>query len=181
MDSYSLLSIGLSAQSNISLLSDCILHYYKTNINESAEKIASEIIAIIDQSDSSETCVSRVEELQNNLLEIRIRLTMDNVMFEQFINLNESYRQKVQEASDTISDFLGSSASDEIDSYDQSALHKRIEDLKLTTMVSLQMDQQLSLLISNNRTSISSIEKTVFTTITLWKNRLFIENQQKQA
>lgn len=180
MDNNSFLKLGLTEQNNISQLSDCILHYYKTNINENAKKISQEIISIIDNVSASGDTIARIDELGDELLEIRIELSKDCVMFDQFMQMNDFNRKSVVAILDKLKEEINQPTQATSDEYDTKAYQKRYEDLHVTTVVSEQMDQQLKLMIANNQTTIASIETTVFTTITLWKNRLFLENQRKQ-
>lgn len=180
MDNNLFLTLGMEEQNNISQLSDCILHYYKTNINESAQKITNEILTIIDSDNEVNESMNRVEELRDSLLEIRIGLSKDCIMFDQFLQMNEKNRNSVHEIMAKIEEQINELNGSLGDDYDIKALQKRYEDLKITTVVSEQMEQQLKLLIANNKATISSIENTVFTAITLWKNRLFLMNQKKQ-
>lgn len=179
MDNNLFLTIGIEEQNNISQLSDCILHYYKTNVNENVENITKELLSLIDSDNSTGESMAKVEELRDSLLEIRIELSKDCIMFDQFMKMNEKNKNSVHDILSQIDNELTNRTNSLNDDYDVKALQKRYDDLKITTVVSEQMEQQLNLLIVNNKSSISSIENTVFTAITLWKNRLFLINQKK--
>lgn len=173
-----ILSTGLVEQNNISNLSDSILHYYSTDMNEKASNVAKEILSVIDNSNDNDESLATIDRLSDELLEIRITLLKDSVMFEQLMNMNLFYRTRISDGIKMLEEELEKNDNDN-EFYTRSSLEKRIEDLRLTCVVSEQMDHQIRLLLTNNQKTVSAIENTAFTTVTLWKNRLLLETSRK--
>lgn len=48
---------------------------------------------------------------------------------------------------------------------------KRLEDLKISSIVSLQTSAEISIIISNNRNLINKISSIVSNTIPIWRNQ----------
>lgn len=176
----SLITLGINEQNTISHISDCILNQYHTNVCDDAHKTIDTVLSIIDSADVSAEVLGEVEEYRNNLMKTRLELSKDCVLFEKLLELNKTCRETLQSNITVLNDTLLSDSISQEDSYDVKALQRRVEDLMLTCTVSSQLESQLQVLSDGNRKTVSLIENTVFTTITLWKNKLFLEKQKSK-
>lgn len=175
-----LLTLGINEQNTISHISDCILTQYKTNSGEAAHTMINEILSLIDDVNVPGETLAKVENYKNSLLKTRLELSKDCVLFDKFLEMNRINRDIISNDIEILNNSLKDVSSSREDSYDIKAIQRRIEDLTLTNSVSSQLEVQLQLLSDGNRKTISLIENTVFTTVTLWKNRLFLEKQKSQ-
>ena len=63
-------------------------------------------------------------------------------------------------------------------------LEKRVHDLKLARMISLQMTPQIDLILSTSQTLVDKIQTSLLTTIPLWRSQMTIASalvRQKTA
>ena len=138
---------------------------------------------------------TQIEKITSELEEARMNLLKDITMLENLFKKNEEYlgeldlyiaagQIKLEEAKKKILPELKQKADETNDPADVQKLQdfaqfinrfeKKLHDLKLSRMVSLQTGPQIRLIQSNNQTLVEKIQSSIMTTIPLWKNQIVI-------
>ena len=136
-----------------------------------------------------------VDKIADMLEEHQITLMKDTTMLEQMYDLNETYfkelsmyivagKKKLQKIYDEDLAQLRAKAQETKRSEDIQAakdlsaycdrFNKKLYDLQLSRMVSIQTAPQLRLLQNNNTLMVEKIQSTLMNTIPLWKNQMVI-------
>jgi uncharacterized protein YaaN involved in tellurite resistance len=147
---------------------------------------------------------TQIEKITQDLETARMNLLKDITMLENLFKKNEEYlanldiyiaagQIKLEEAKNTLLPALKKKADETNDPSDAQKLRdfaqfinrfeKKLYDLKLSRMVSLQTGPQVRLIQNNNQTLVEKIQSSIMNTIPLWKNQVVIAitifNQQK--
>ncbi len=138
---------------------------------------------------------TQIEKITSELEEARMNLLKDITMLENLFKKNEEYlgeldlyiaagQIKLEEAKKKILPELKQKADETNAPADVQKLQdfaqfinrfeKKLHDLKLSRMVSLQTGPQIRLIQSNNQTLVEKIQSSIMTTIPLWKNQIVI-------
>ena len=138
---------------------------------------------------------TQIEKITSELEEARMNLLKDITMLANLFKKNEEYlgeldlyiaagQIKLEEAKKKILPELKQKADETNDPADVQKLQdfaqfinrfeKKLHDLKLSRMVSLQTGPQIRLIQSNNQTLVEKIQSSIMTTIPLWKNQIVI-------
>jgi uncharacterized protein YaaN involved in tellurite resistance len=136
-----------------------------------------------------------IEKITSELEKARMNLLKDITMLENLFKKNEEYlgeldiyiaagQIKLEEAKKKILPELKQKADETNDPTDVQRLQdfaqfinrfeKKLHDLKLSRMVSLQTGPQIRLIQNNNQTLVEKIQSSIMTTIPLWKNQIVI-------
>lgn len=84
-------------------------------------------------------------------------------------NVLPALKQKVEESKDPLDSLKVQDADQMLD-----RLEKKVHDLELSRMVSLQTSPQIRLIQNNNQLLVEKIQSSILTTIPLWKNQIVI-------
>ena len=138
---------------------------------------------------------TQIEKITASLEEARMVLLKDITLLDNLYEKNEEYlgdldlyiaagQLKLEEGRNTVLPELQSKAQETGDPLDAQRLQdfsqflnrfeKKLHDLKLSRMVSIQTGPQVRLIQNNNQTLVEKIQSSILTTIPLWKNQIVI-------
>ena len=136
-----------------------------------------------------------VEKICDGLEEHQVRLLKDTAVLDQMYNLNMAYfkelsmyiaagKMKLQEVRSTqLAELMAKAEKSNLQEDVQAAkdlasfcdrFEKKLHDLELTRMVSIQTAPQIRLIQDNNTMMVEKIQSTLVNTIPLWKNQMVI-------
>jgi len=137
----------------------------------------------------------QIEKIAGELDDARIQLLKDVGMFDMLYQKNIEYlkelvlyieagEQKLKEVNETVIPALRSQAQASGDPMDAQKVNdmveaanrfeKKIYDLKLSKMISIQTAPQIRLIQNNDQLLVDKIQTSIFNTLPLWKNQIII-------
>lgn len=138
---------------------------------------------------------TQIEKITASLEEARMNLLKDITLLDKLYGKNEEYlgdldiyiaagQLKLEEGRNTVLPELQKKARETGDSLDAqrfqdfsqflNRFEKKLHDLKLSRMISIQTGPQIRLIQNNNQTLVEKIQSSILTAIPLWKNQIII-------
>jgi uncharacterized protein YaaN involved in tellurite resistance len=138
---------------------------------------------------------SQIEKITASLEEARMNLLKDITLLDNLYEKNEEYLEdldlyiaagqlKLEEGRSTVLPELQKMAQETGDPLDAQRLQdfnqflnrfeKKLHDLKLSRMISIQTGPQVRLIQNNSQTLVEKIQSSILNTIPLWKNQIII-------
>ena len=196
-DSNVVLQYGAAAQKNVASFSENTLNSVRTkDLGEVGEALSSLVVQLKGFNvEEKKGIMGFFQRKRNELEEMQVTLMKDIAMLDQMYDLNTKYykeltmyiiagKKKLQavrtgELEELRKKAAATGAQEDAQAYNDLAnmcnrFEKKIHDLELTRMISIQMGPQTRLIQNNDTLMLEKIQSSLVNTIPLWKSQMVL-------
>ena len=187
-DPTSIFEYGRSEQNKLAQVSTKVLNSVSSNKLDHVDEIVTELIAIFDgasgrkrsfrflgkranEANQEDEVMKQVSKLEVTFLNAKINIFEMEKILNDSLPVHKELERKIIEARDYQPHFTG----------DQDMLLKRINDLELSSTVSMQIFTQIQAIIISDKILINKIEFIIKTTIPSWRASIISSVQDERG